>query len=70
MIKAHFSISIDTEGNRHVSLPLIPVKLPDWKEVATINPYVEITIADIHEVLNAHKENNTKRVNELLSKYY
>ena len=69
-MKANFSIAIDTEWNRYISLPFRPVQLPEWKECATINPSVEVTIADLQEVVNAHKEKNTARVNEILSTYY
>lgn len=69
-MSANFSIAIDTEGNRYISLPFRPVQLPEWKECASINPCVEVTIADLQEVINAHKERNTHRVNEILGHYY
>ncbi len=69
-MKAHFSIAIDTEWNRHIALPFRMVKLPDWKKCATLNPSVEVLISDVEKVVEAYKENNIKRVNDLLSKYY
>lgn len=70
MIKAPFSITVDTEGNRFVSPAYKPLKLPQGHEMATTNPMVMCAIRDVHEAIEAYREGNQKLVNDILSKYY
>ena len=64
------SVARDTEWNRYISLPFRPVQLPDWKECESVAPCVLVKLGHIQEVLNAYREKNTARVNEILSTYY
>jgi len=70
MIKANFCISIDTNGDRHVSLPWREPKLHDWLQIASYTPSALCEVRDIAEAIRAYGEYNQKRVNEILSKYY
>ena len=70
MIKAPFSITVDTEGNRFVSPAYKPLALPAGHEIATINPMVMCAIRDIHEAIEAYKAGNQQLVNDILSRYY
>lgn len=64
------SIAIDTEWDRHVSIPFKPVQLPHWKECATVAPCVRVKLVHLQEVITAYKAKNIHRVNEILSAYY
>lgn len=70
MIKAPFSISVDTEGNRFVSPAYRPLNLPKGHELATTNPMVICNVRDIHEAINAYRVGNQSEVNRILSQYY
>lgn len=64
------SIARDIEWNRYVSIPYRPVQLPDWKECESVAPCVKVKLWDLQEVIQAHKDKNTRLVNEILSRYY
>lgn len=70
MIKSNFCISVDNNGDRHISLPWKEPNLPNWLQVAHCNPSVSVSITDLWEVLTAHKEHNQALVNKILWDYY
>lgn len=70
MIKANYCISIDNNGDRHISLPWRIPNLPNWLTVDSYAPSVEIPVFELSIVVNAHRENNKELVNKILSKYY
>ena len=69
MIKANYCISIDNKKDYHISLPWRIPNLPNGLLVDMYVPSVEVPVRELIEVVDAHKENNQKLVNDILSKY-
>ena len=70
MMTIPLSITIDNEWDYHGAVPYRIPLLPQGKTVDMTVPYVIVTIAHLHEVLEAHKEKNQKKVNAILSQYF
>ncbi len=70
MIKAPFSITVDTEGNRWVWPAYKELRLPSWHSPAIINPMVMCAVRDINEAIEQYRAWNQARVNEILSQYF
>lgn len=62
-----FTVSEDNEWNLHISLPFADPKLPHGLSVVKSNREAIVKIADLQLVVDAYKEHNTRRVNEILS---
>ena len=70
MIKAPFSITVDTQGNRWVWPAYKDLKLPQGHEMESVMPMVMCAVRDVQEAITLYREGNQARVNEILKQYY
>lgn len=70
MTKAQFCITVDTQGDRYISLPYrTKVHLPD-RNIEKQSPCVEVELSDLAEVVECYRQWNQQQVNQILSKYF
>lgn len=71
-MKTHIPVSIviDTHENRWVGPANKPLKLPDGNEARITNPMILVKSEDVVEAIEAYRNQNQVRVNEILSAYF
>lgn len=69
-MKDTYSIVIGNDGNMYVWPAYQNLYLPVWVEIETLNPSVYIHLHAVNQLIEASRQNNQTRINEILKNYY